>query len=75
MGPRPELHLVDYPIGSKVIVLADPSVQRAMPHRRFHGRVGTILGRRGRGYEVEVLLGSKRKVLYLLPDHLMLHTP
>lgn len=75
MGPKPELYLIEYPVGSKVVVLTDPSVQRAMPHRRFQGKVGTVLGRRGMGYEVEVYTGSKRKVLFVLPDHLRLHSP
>jgi len=73
MGPRPDVYLVEYPVGSKVVVVADPSVQKGMPHKRYHGKVGVVLGRRGRGYEVEVYLGSKRKILYVLPDHIRPH--
>lgn len=73
MGPRPEVYLFDYPVGSKVVIASDPMVHKSLPHKRFHGKVGTVVGRRGRGYEVEVYFGSKRKLLYVLPDHLMPH--
>ncbi len=73
MGPKPDVYLVEYPVGSKVVIDVDPSVHKGMPHKRYQGKVGVVLGRRGRGYEVEVYLGSKRKVLYVLPDHLKLH--
>ena len=70
MGPKPDVYLVEYPVGSKVVIDIDPSVQKGMPHKRYQGKVGIVLGR---SYEVELYLGSKRKVLYVLPDHLRLH--
>ncbi|MEL9997749.1 MAG: 50S ribosomal protein L21e, partial [Sulfolobales archaeon] len=48
----------------------NPAIHGGMPHRRYFGKVATVIGRRGRAYEVEVFLGNKRKVLYVLPEHL-----
>ncbi len=71
-GAVPKLSVILYPykIGDKVAIRIDPSFHYAMPHRRFHGLTGTIIGKRGRAYEVEVYLGRKRKILYVTPEHL-----
>ncbi len=56
--------------GQKVHVVIDPSVHRGMPHRRFHGKTGTILGRRGRAWVLEVPDGDSKKIVIALPQHL-----
>jgi large subunit ribosomal protein L21e len=38
--------LVEYPVGSKVVIDIDPSVHKGMPHKRYQGKVGVVLGRR-----------------------------
>jgi len=68
--PKISVLLYPYKIGDKVAIRIDPSVHNAMPHRRFHGLTGTIIGKRGRAFEVEVYLGRKRKILYVTPEHL-----
>jgi len=69
--PKVSVYLRDYKVGDKVAIVIDPSFPDwGMPHRRFHGLTGTVLGRRGDAYEVEVYLGGKRKVLYVPPVHL-----
>ena len=69
-GPRPDIYLVNYPPGSKVAVIIDPATHKGAPHRRYHGKVGTIVEKRGKGYVVSVKLGSKTKYLSLLPEHI-----
>jgi len=59
-----------YEVGDKVTIIIDPSVHRGMPHRRFHGKVGVVTGVRGRSYIVEVMLGNKKKILIVRPEHL-----
>lgn len=66
-----EKYLLDFEIGEKIDIITDPSIQkRGMPHRRFHGKTGTIIGERGRCYEVSVKLGNSTKTLIIGKEHL-----
>jgi large subunit ribosomal protein L21e len=65
--------LREYTIGQKVDVIIDPSVAKGQPHRRFHGKVGTILEKRGRAYVVGLKDGEKPKQLIVRPEHLVPH--
>ncbi len=71
-GAIPPLSLLlhEYKGGDKVYIKPNPAIHGGMPHRRYIGKVGTIIGRRGRAYIVEVYLGNKRKELIVLPEHL-----
>jgi large subunit ribosomal protein L21e len=62
--------LYEYRPGSRVVVKIEPSVQKGMPHKRFHGRVGTILNKRGRSYVVSVSQGNAVKEIIVRPEHL-----
>lgn len=62
--------LTKYEPGSKVIIKIDSSVQKGMPHRRFHGKIGTVLERRGRGYVVSVPAGDAIKEIIVRSEHL-----
>ncbi len=62
--------LIDYQPGDKVYIIADPAIHKAMPHRRYYGKVGTVVGKRGRAYIVQLKVGSKTKTLFLLPEHM-----
>ncbi len=69
--PKASVILRDYKPGDKVAIIIDPSFPDwGMPHRRFHGLTGTVTGKRGEAYEVEVYLGRKKKILYVPPVHL-----
>ena len=69
-----EKYLVEYEINDKVDIITDPSQhKRGMPHRRYHGRTGVIIGKRGRCYEVEVKLGNAKKMLIIGKEHLRLN--
>jgi len=66
-----EKYLIDYEINDKVDVITDPSQhKRGFPHRRYHGLTGTVIGKRGRCYEVEVKLGNSKKMLLIGKEHL-----
>jgi large subunit ribosomal protein L21e len=70
-----EKYLIDYQIGNKVDIITDPSQHsRGLPHRRYHGRTGTIISQRGRCYEIEVKLGNSTKLLIIGREHLRLNT-
>lgn len=62
--------LHEYVPGSKVVVKIDSSVQKGMPHRRFHGKAGVIISKRGRSYVVSVPQGDAVKEIIVRPEHL-----
>jgi large subunit ribosomal protein L21e len=41
-----------------------------IPHPRFNGRTGTVVGRQGRAYFVEIVDGGKTKRIIVTPEHL-----
>jgi len=70
-GIKPPSYLLqDYKLGDKVVLKYDPSVHKGMPHRRFYGKIGTVIGKRGRAYVVQVIDGDKTKTLIARPEHL-----
>lgn len=56
--------------GQKVHVVVDSSVQKGMPHRRFHGRTGQIIGKQGRAWVLEISDGRSKKTVVARPQHL-----
>ena len=59
-----------YQPGDKICVKIDSGTHKGMPHRRFHGRVGVIEGKRGRSYLVNLKIGDKKKSLIVRPEHI-----
>lgn len=68
--PKLSLLMVEYKEGDKVHIIVDPSVHLGMPHRRYHGKTGVIVGKRGKCYMVKVSVGGKEKLLFIRPEHL-----
>ena len=62
--------LTKYEPGSQVIIKMDSSVQKSLPHKRFHGKIGTVLEKRGRGYVVSVSKGNAVKTIIVRSEHL-----
>jgi len=62
--------LLEHVVGSQVIIKIDSSVQKSQPHRRFHGKIGTVMDKRGRGYVVSVPQGDAVKEINVRPEHL-----
>jgi large subunit ribosomal protein L21e len=62
--------LYNYKTGERIVVKIDPSVHKGMPHRRYHGKVGTIINKRGRAYLVSVSQGKSIKEIIVRPEHL-----
>jgi len=62
--------LHEYQPGTSVVVKIDSSVQKGMPHRRYHGKVGTIINKRGRSYVLSVPQGDAVKEIIVRPEHL-----
>ena len=62
--------LYEYQPGTRVVVKIDPSVQKGMPHKRYHGRVGVVVNKRGQSYVVSVTQGEAVKEIIVRPEHL-----
>jgi large subunit ribosomal protein L21e len=62
--------LYGYEPGSRVIIKIDSSIQKSLPHRRFHGKIGTVKAKRGRGYVVSVAQGDAVKEIIVRSEHL-----
>ncbi|UCF45004.1 MAG: 50S ribosomal protein L21e [Candidatus Bathyarchaeota archaeon] len=62
--------LIEYALGSQVIIKMDSSVQKSLPHKRFHGKIGTVVEKRGRGYVISVAMGDAVKEIIIRSEHL-----
>jgi large subunit ribosomal protein L21e len=63
-------YLQQFKIGDYVAIVIEPSSHKGMPHPRFHGLTGRVVGKRGRAYIVQVREGSKIKTVFAYPEHL-----
>jgi len=72
--PRISKLLQDYTIGSQVIIKLDSSVQKSLPHKRYQGKIGTVLDKRGRGYVVSVSQGDAIREIIVRSEHLEPYT-
>ncbi len=57
--------------GDMVHIKLDPSIHRGMPHPRFHGLTGAVVGSRGRAYLVKISDHGKKKTIIVCPEHML----
>lgn len=62
--------LIDYEIGQRVDVVINPGFHKGMPHRRYQGRTGICVGKRGRAIVVELKVDKATKTLIIRREHL-----
>ena len=68
--PNVNSFLKKFEVGDKVHIIVEPSVHHGLPHRRFHGRTGEVMGTQGSCYKVRVSdMGAQKEVL-VHPVHL-----
>jgi large subunit ribosomal protein L21e len=72
--PKLTKFLYEYETGASVIIKIDSAQQKAMPHRRFHGKVGQVVEKRGRAYVVQVAQGDATRQLIIRTEHLEPYT-
>jgi len=63
-------YLQEFKVGDKVIIKPEPSSHRGMPFKRFFGRSGTVMDKRGKSYIVKIKDGNKEKKIIARPEHL-----
>lgn len=56
--------------GDKVVIILNPKYSESMPHRRYHGKVGIIKGKRGNAFKIMVTKGDKKIMLIVPFEHL-----
>jgi len=62
--------LQEFEIGQRVLIDIEPASQKGVPHPRYQGRSGIVVGKRGRAFLVQIKDGSKVKTLISRPEHL-----
>ena len=71
-GERPAItkFLQKFKMGQKVVIVLEASSQKGMPHSRFKGTTGIVVGARGKSFVVEIRDGGKKKTVISRPEHL-----
>ncbi len=62
--------LAVYEVGEKVIINIDPGIHKGMPHKRFQGKVGTVVEKRGKAYILDIPQRKTSKFVIAGPEHL-----
>ena len=63
-------YFAKFKAGEKVVLKAEPAVQKGIYHLKFHGKVGVVKGMSGRCYNVVIKDGNKPKLVIVHPIHL-----
>ena len=62
--------LNEYNVGELALVIIDHRQHKALPHRRYHGKVGIVTEVGRRSVTLHVKLGEKPKTLITRLDHI-----
>lgn len=62
--------LQDFSIGQNVVITLEPSSHKGMPFPRFKGKMGKVVGKRGKSYIVEIKDINESKKIISRPEHL-----
>jgi large subunit ribosomal protein L21e len=57
-------------VGDKVSLNVEPAYQKGMYRPRFMGLIGTVVGKKGSCYQIEIKDIKKKKTLIVHPVHL-----
>ncbi len=63
-------YLQKFNLNDKVVLKAEPAVQKGMYHPRFHGKVGVIKKKQGNCYQVLIKDNKMEKLQIVHPIHL-----
>ncbi len=63
-------YLQQFKIGDRVLLDAEPAVQKGMYHPRYHSLTGIIVGKRGNGYQVRINDNGNVKDIFVIAIHL-----
>jgi len=71
--PQITASLRQFAEGDRASIRLDGRVQRGMPHPRYQGKTGVVVGRQGGAFLVRIVEGKKTKTLVVGPEHLQRH--
>jgi len=63
-------YLQEFKTGERVLLKAEPAVQKGMYFPRFHGKIGVIKGKQGNCYKVLIKDKKMEKIQIIHPIHL-----
>jgi large subunit ribosomal protein L21e len=63
-------YIQEFKLGSKVVIKPNPTSHKGMPFRRFFGKTGTVMDKRGKSYIIKIKDGNKEKNIISRPEHL-----
>jgi large subunit ribosomal protein L21e len=66
----PQRAVEEFDAGEKVHLKIDPSVPNGRFHPRFDGQTGTVEGKQGDAFKVEIVDGGKEKTIIVTAAHL-----
>ena len=70
-GVPPVTHAMrNFEDGTKVAIKIDSAIHKGMPHIRFQGLTGTVVGRQGNAFIIHIMAGNKAKELVVRAEHL-----
>ena len=59
-----------FKVGDRVVLKAEPAIQKGMYFPRFHGKEGIVNGKKGNCYEILIKDFKKEKIVVVHPVHL-----
>jgi len=62
--------LYEYHEGDRALVIIDPRQHKGLPHKRYHGKVGTVKWVGRRSVILDIKLGNKAKTLITRIAHI-----
>ena len=67
----PNRVLAQFEVGARVAIKLEPSQHGGMTHKRFQGLTGTVAGKQGKAFVIDVLHGNMPKTLVVRAEHLL----
>lgn len=67
----PNRVLQQFEVGQTVAIKLEPSQHSGMTHKRFQGLVGTVRGKQGVAFVLDVMHGDMAKTLVVRAEHLI----
>ncbi|MCX8178975.1 MAG: 50S ribosomal protein L21e [Candidatus Aenigmarchaeota archaeon] len=62
--------LQQFPVGTKVMIDLVPGQPKGRPFKRFIGKTGVVIDKRGESYIIKIKDGGKEKQIISRPEHL-----
>ncbi|GAB7020221.1 50S ribosomal protein L21e [Halostagnicola sp. A-GB9-2] len=66
----PQRAIQDYDEGQKVHLKIDPSIPDGRFHPRFDGQTGSVIGKQGSAFKVQINDGGKEKTVLVSAAHM-----